>query len=88
MKKVTKTKKDTDDDIMALCGPEFLSPVNKAKAIQEIESAMSRGGKSPYYVEVGFSKVEIHVVERATGKHLRTDRDKTIKNNLAELPDC
>ncbi len=36
----------------------------------------------------GNQRVEIHVVKGPNGKYLRTDPDKTTKNNLLDLPDC
>lgn len=90
-KKITKTKKASDKDILALCNPgQFWSPVSKEEAIREIE----RSGKpysvnSPYYTEANGYRASIVVMEdRLRGKYLRTDPDKTSKNNLEALPDC
>ena len=84
-REVTKTKKDRDGDILALCNPGmYWSPVSKKDAIAEIESY-----NNSYYVRVNYQEVEIHVVKRSDGtKYLRTDPDKTTRNNLDELPDC
>ncbi|MEW8051108.1 MAG: DUF3892 domain-containing protein [Candidatus Thiodiazotropha sp.] len=82
---VTRTKKDQDGDILALCKPgEYWSPRPKANAIQDIES-----GAHSYYVPWSDgTKTPIHVVNGPTGKYLRTDKDNTTRNNLDDLPDC
>jgi hypothetical protein len=90
-KKVTNTKKAREGDILTLCNPgQFWSPVSKEEAIKEIE----RSGKpysvnSPYFTEVAGIRSSIVVMDdRLRGKYLRTDPDKTSKNNLEALPDC
>ncbi|MCT8335193.1 DUF3892 domain-containing protein [Leptospira sp. 85282-16] len=87
-RKVSKTKKSKDGDILALChSSEWWSPRSKEDAIRDIESVGNTN--SPYYTEVGSQKVLIHVIrDQIKGKYLRTDPDKTTKNNLSELPDC
>ncbi len=85
-RQVTKTRKDIDGDITALCNPsEYWSPRAKADAISDIES-----NTHSYYVMVSNSQeVDIHVVNDPNkGKYLRTDPDKTSSNNLDDLPDC
>lgn len=86
-RQVTKTKKDPDGDILALCNPsEYLwSPRYKNDAINDIES-----NNHSYYVIIGSSKeVDIRVVKDPyKGKYLRTDWDDTPRNNLRDLPDC
>lgn len=82
---VTRTRKDRDGDITALCRPgEWWSPRAKQDAIRDIES-----NAHTYYATWGDGKTTlIRVVNGATGKYLRTDRDTTSKNNLDDLPDC
>jgi hypothetical protein len=83
-RKVTRSRKDADGDILALCNPgEFWSPRSKHSAISDIDTAQHR-----YYVEVGGRRVDIHVVNGPTGKYLRTSPDPSSKNNLDDLPDC
>lgn len=82
---VTRSGKDKGGDITRLCCPgEYWSPRAKWDAIEDIETGTHR-----YAVPWADGKVtEIHVVDGATGKYLRTDRDGTTKNNLDDLPDC
>lgn len=84
-RQVTRSAKDRDGDILALCKPgEFWSPRQKRDAIRDIETGAHR-----YYVDWSDGKrTEIHVVQGPTGKYLRTDRDNTSRNNLDDLPDC
>ncbi|MCC5907831.1 MAG: DUF3892 domain-containing protein [Balneolaceae bacterium] len=82
-RQITSTKKE-DGVITAICNStKWWSPVSTSQAIREIENKTYR-----YYVRIGFDEVDIHVVNGANGKYLRTDRDKTERNNLLELPDC
>ncbi len=82
---VTQTGKDSDGDITALCRPNVeWSPRLKDDAIQDINSRLHT-----YYVQwQGVQRTEIRVVNDPNGPYLRTDRDKTTRNNLADLPDC
>jgi hypothetical protein len=81
---VRKTGKDTQGDITKLCdGGQAWSPRSKADAIRDIESRVHT-----YHVPWTDGRTEIRVVQGATGKYLRTDRDSTPRNNLDELPDC
>ena len=81
---VTKTGKDRDGDITSLCeAGAYWSPRSKAEAIRDIES-----GVHTYHVPWTSGRTEIRVVQGASGKYLRTDRDNTPRNNLDELPDC
>jgi len=83
-RQVTKTKKDEDGDILALCNPfSTWSPRWKSDAIADIEKKIYR-----YYLEIDNKEVNIHVVKGSRGKYLRTDPDKTVNNNLDYLPDC
>lgn len=84
-RKVTKSRKDSDGDITALCNSgEIWSPRSKRDAIDDIES-----DRHSYYVDVpGTGAVDIRVVRGSNGKYLRTDPDRTSRNNLDDLPDC
>jgi hypothetical protein len=79
-REVTRTGKDADGTIASLCDPgRYWSPRLKADAVRDIKYRTHR-----YWVNVDGHDVDIHVVDG----HLRTDPDKTEKNNLLELPDC
>ena len=84
-RQVTKTQKDPDGDILALCNDSASwSPRNKSGAITDIETRMYT-----YYVMwQGGRRTDINVVNGPTGKYLRTDADDTTRNNLDDLPDC
>ncbi|MBA7560105.1 hypothetical protein ES708_01725 [subsurface metagenome] len=85
-RQVTKTKKNSDGDILALCNPsELWSPRSKNDAINDIESK-----NHYYYVKISGSKeVIVRVIDDIQkGKYLRTDWDDTSRNNLRDLPDC
>jgi hypothetical protein len=85
MNKVTHSKKGNDGTILAI-GSEGWTKF-KPDVIAEIEKVGNR--KSPYFVEVNGSKVLVHVInDSQKGKYLRTDPDRTTKNNLSSLPDC
>lgn len=80
-RQVTKSRKDKDGDITALCNDTAIwSPRSKENAIADIESGMHE-----YYVQQpGTQKAKIRVV----GGHLQTEPDADQKNNLDNLPDC
>lgn len=79
-RQVTRTDKDQDGDITALCNPgQAWSPRPKKRAVRDIEL-----GLHDYWVRVDGKRVDIHVVNG----HLRTDPDETTHNNLDDLPDC
>lgn len=85
-RRVTKTRKDSDGDILSLCNDsQVWSPRDKADAIKDIDD-----GVHTYYVQwKKAGRTDIHVVDdKEKGKYLRTDRDDTDKNNLDELEDC
>lgn len=84
-REITSTIKNKNGDIAGLCNSsELWSPKLKSMAIYEIEDHIHR-----YYIIIGNEIVYIHVVnDPFKGKYLRTDPDKTTKNNLLELPDC
>ena len=81
---VTRSRKDADGDITALCNPgQYWSPRTKAGAIQDIEAGTHR-----YYVTGTSVLVYIHVVTGPNGKYLRTSPDPLSSNNLDDLPNC
>ncbi len=82
---MTKTRKDRDGDILALCNPnEGWLTRKKEDAINDIEN-----GNHQYYVVWRGNRKVIHVVnDRLKGKYLRTGRDETERNNLDDLPNC
>lgn len=81
---VRQTRKNRDGDITALCNPnDWWSPRGKSDVISDIEL-----GHHTYYVPWVDGRTEIRVVNGFQGKYLRTDRDNTSRNNLADLPDC
>lgn len=84
-RQVTRTGKDRDGDITALCNAgASWSPRKKWDAIDDIERRLQR-----YFVRWPEGRdTEIRVVNGPTGKYLRTDRDATTHNNLDDLPDC
>lgn len=83
-RRVTRTEKDEDGDITALCNPSAdWKRCSKSLAISDIENETYR-----YYVEVGDKEVDVLVVKGQSGKHLRTSPDPTVHNNLDDLPDC
>lgn len=74
-RQVKATGKDDDGDITSLKGGFGEVPLNQA--IREIEQGDAR-------YAVGDS--EIHVVNGAGGKYLRTAPDSSSSNNLDDLP--
>jgi len=52
-----------------------------ADTIRDIESRAHT-----YFVQWPEKRTEVRVVQGATGKYLRTDRDSTTRNNLDDLP--
>lgn len=83
-RRVTRSRKDDEGDIIALCHPgQYWSPRSKPDAISDIEN-----GDHSYYVEAGGSRANVRVVRGPNGKYLRTDSDNTSRNNLDDLPDC
>ena len=84
-RRVTKSGKDRDGDITSLCNPgESWTPRSKADAISDIENKTHT-----YYVNEAGYRSEVRVYRGDYGKkHLRTDADRTSKNNLDNLPNC
>ncbi len=83
-RRVTHTGKDGKGDITKLCQPGAgWSPRSKNSAISDIESSTHR-----YWVREEGDGAWVHVVNGPYGKYLRTNADKSSKNNLDNLPDC
>ena len=83
-RQVTRSRKDADGDITALCNPgRSWSPRSKAWAIHDIEM-----GTHQYYVNGYAGRVYVRVVNGPNGKYLRTTADPPSSNNLDNLPDC
>jgi hypothetical protein len=81
---VTRSKKDRDGDILALCNQgELWSPRQKPDAIRDIES-----GVHSYYTNVGGKTAQVYVKNGPRGKYLTTSQDGVSRNNLDDLPDC
>ncbi len=81
-RRVKRTGKDSDGDITSLCGD--WGTASKATAISDIE-----GRVNSYYVQDSyFRRADVHVVNGATGKYLRTDPNAACSDNLDTLPDC
>ncbi len=78
---VTHTRKDRDGDILAI-GVAGSWSKSKSDAISDIKS-----GLNAYHVDWPEKRTDIKVVPGPTGEYLRTDRDNTTRNNLADLPD-
>lgn len=83
-RKVTRTSKDRDGDILALCNPaEYWLQTPKATAIREIET-----GTHSYYTEAAGKVADVYVKAGPRGKYLTTSADGRGSNNLDLLPDC
>jgi hypothetical protein len=84
-RQVTRSGKDRDGDITALCNSgEYWSPRKKWDAIHDIES-----GTHTYFVrQPGTTRTSVRVVNSPNGKYLRTTADAADANNLDNLPDC
>lgn len=90
-RRVFRTGKDDDKDIISLCGrwdsanPDQLIRVWKADAIRHIEQKTHT-----YYVrDASGTRADVHVVTAPSGKkHLRTDPNSSCTDNLDSLPDC
>ena len=80
-RRVKRSAKDSDGDIIGLCGD--WGQVSKATAIRHIE-----GGQYRYYVRVRGAEVDVIVAGTGPNKYLTTEPDYTTENNLDELPDC
>ena len=83
-RRVTASGKDNQGDITALCNTASWGIVSKANAISHIDNGTHR-----YYVlYTDNTEVDVVVVNGSTGRYLRTDPDKTTRNNLDDLPNC
>jgi len=83
VRRVTRSGKDDDGDIIRLCGPAWGS-ASKQQAISDIDYKVHS-----YYVEDARGRrADVHVVNGPTGKYLRTDPNSTCSDNLDSLPDC
>ena len=81
-RRVTGTGKDGEGDITSLCGSWGSS--TKTQAIADIELDLHR-----YYTHAANgTEADVEVVNGTTGKYLRTDPDKSLADNLGDLPDC
>ena len=81
-RKVTNTRKDEKGRVIALCNPvEWWSPRTAIEITNDIEESFYT-----YYVIIGGQRVLIKVANGSAEKYLRTDPDKTAKNNLDDLP--
>lgn len=83
-RRVTRTRKDKDGEIIALCHPgAHWSPRYKPAAIWEIEN-----GRHNYYVNEAEHRTDVGVVDDPDGKQLRATADESSPNRLDNLPDC
>ncbi|HCY75818.1 MAG TPA: DUF3892 domain-containing protein [Ignavibacteriales bacterium] len=83
-RQITGIKKDSSGNIVSLCNPtEWWSPKSVNEILYDIEEYMYL-----YFVIVDGQKVEIKIITGLTKKYIRTDPDKTTKNNLEDLPAC
>lgn len=87
-RRVTRTRKDKDGDITAICNANATwSPRSKADAISDIKSPSGH----TYYVENGAGRSDIQVINDSSvsgGRYLRTDPNGSCTDNLDTLPDC
>lgn len=83
-REVTRSRKDKDGDITALCNPgNWWSPRLKKDVISDINLKIHT-----YFVRLENQRVNIRVVQGQSGPYLRTDPDITSRNNLDDLLDC
>ena len=81
---VRQSRKDSNGNIVGLGDTGAAWSVRSSvNVIADIDSRLYR-----YYVPWLSGRTEITVVNGPTGRYLRTDRDRTLKNNLDDLPDC
>lgn len=81
-RRVTRTGKDRDRDITALCGS--WGRVSKETAIYQIDNRLRR-----YFVEDRFGRrANVIVVNGPRSRHLRTDPNSSCTDNLDSLPNC
>ena len=82
MQRVTKTGKDSDGDILSLCGPS-IGRVWRSVAIANIKQ-----DPTSYYVAEETPSVYVKVGIRNGVEYLTTYADGHSRNNLDNLPDC
>lgn len=83
-RKITRTRKGYDGDILALCNPDkSWSPRFKNDAIRDIENNVHN-----YFMEVKKERFDIDVVLKRGSKHLVTDKETSSNNNLNDLTNC
>ncbi len=87
MFKVTHSKKDNDGTILGIGNNSDAWYFSKSDAIKKIQD---KGGnsKSPFYVDVNGSRVEVHALPKDKPIYLKTVKDGKETNNLSSLPDC
>jgi hypothetical protein len=80
-RRVTGTGKSSDGVITSLCGS--WGEETKASAIAHIEAGLHR-----YFTDASGVTADVVVVQGEDGKYLRTDPDKSLADNLGDLPGC
>ena len=81
-RQVSRTAKDSNRNITALCG--WWGQISSTTAITDIEF-----GRHTYYVQDVYGRrANVHVVNALTGKYLRTDPNSYCSDNLDSLPPC
>jgi hypothetical protein len=80
-RRVTGTGKSSDGSITSLCGSWGLE--TKPSVIAHIEAGLHR-----YFTDASGVMADVIVVDGHDGKYLRTDPDKSLADNLADLPGC
>lgn len=87
-RKVTGVERDSQGQLETLC-VQITYRIPVSQVIKDIRTNEARyGANSPYYTDVGGVKAAVVVAERDGKPYLRTDPDKTTRNNLDALPDC
>ena len=85
-RKVTKSRKDNNGNVIALCNPDFInvwSPRSVDDAIWDIESKIH----SYYVQQPDTERVYVNVLDWPNGKFLRSPLGYDPKNNLRNIPD-
>jgi hypothetical protein len=82
-RRVTATRKDRRGDVTHLCGDGAWGPVPVADAIAQI-----RSGSVVYLTQANGDDAVVSVIDDPDGAYLRTAPDRTVANNLDQLPDC
>lgn len=84
-RKVTKTIKNQNGDIVALCNEsELWSPKLKSVVIPEIELNINR-----YYIIIDHKEIDIHIFKNSSeNKMLLATIPDSNENILFSLPDC